>query len=139
MEGKEKIITATNGDGETKDFVVNRPMTLDEYQAGTCMTAIYPKDEAISYLVSGLCSEAGEVAGKYKKLIRDSLDGEAWRQAMLKECGDVLWYIAQLCDELDASLGSVAENNLIKLIDRGKRGKIKGDGDEKIKGDGDER
>jgi NTP pyrophosphatase (non-canonical NTP hydrolase) len=124
-------ITAYNVDGEKKEFVYDIPMTLQDYQAATALTAIYPPDTAISYLVAGLCSEAGEVAGKFKKLLRDNTEYESWRQMMLKEIGDVLWYTARLADELDADLGKVAEMNILKLIDRGERGQLKGEGDER--------
>ena len=45
------------------------------------------------------------------------------------ELGDVLWYLTQICTELDLTLEEVAEANLVKLFDRLERGKIKGDGD----------
>jgi len=71
------------------------------------------------------------VAGKIKKVFRDKdgLIGGAEREALKAELGDMLWYLAQICTELDISLEEVAEANLAKLLDRQARGKIKGDGD----------
>ena len=51
------------------------------------------------------------------------------REALKAELGDVLWYLAQVATELDLSLGEIAEANIVKLMDRLERGKIKGDGD----------
>ena len=86
---------------------------------------------AIVYPTMGLVNEAGEVAGKVKKIFRDRggeiSDGD--REALKQELGDVLWYLAQICTELDLSMQEVAEANLVKLFSRLERGKIRGDGD----------
>ena len=71
------------------------------------------------------------MAGKIKKIFRDK-NGEIspeTREALKAELGDVLWYLAQTCTELELSLDNVAESNLTKLLDRQARGKIHGDGD----------
>jgi NTP pyrophosphatase (non-canonical NTP hydrolase) len=88
-------------------------------------------DHAIVYPTLGLVNEAGEVAGKVKKLFRDKngLIGEEDRQALKGELGDVLWYLAQICTELDLTLAEVAEANLEKLFSRLERGTIRGEGD----------
>jgi NTP pyrophosphatase (non-canonical NTP hydrolase) len=85
----------------------------------------------VIYPTLGLTNEAGEVAGKIKKVFRDKdgIIGEAEREALKGELGDVLWYLAQLCTELDLSLEDVAAHNLEKLFSRLERGKIGGDGD----------
>ncbi|MFA5758753.1 MAG: nucleoside triphosphate pyrophosphohydrolase family protein [Clostridia bacterium] len=78
-----------------------------------------------------MCSEAGEVAGKVKKLARDYggvMTGEL-RQEIKKELGDTLWYIAAVCDELQLTLNDVAVSNIAKLHDRQQRKCIGGDGD----------
>lgn len=93
--------------------------------------AVYPGDKGVEYLVLGLCSEAGEIAGKYKKIIRDKegvMDAES-RAAIMDEIGDVLWYVTMLSIELGFTLDQVADRNASKLRDRADRGKIKGDGD----------
>ena len=100
-------------------------MTFNEYQEFARSTAIYPEEYKVIYPVLGLCGEAGEVAEKVKKNIRDgkSLDGVGL------ELGDVLWYISALADDLGVTLEEVAQANVDKLQSRMERNKIKGDGD----------
>ena len=92
-----------------------------------------PMNHSIVYPTMGMVNEAGEVAGKVKKIFRDRSGEitEADRQALKQELGDVLWYLAQICTELDLSLQEVAEANLNKLFSRLERGQIRGDGDER--------
>lgn len=107
-------------------------MNLNDYQQRSRATAQYPAiGHPVIYPALGLVNEAGEVAGKIKKIFRDKqgIIGEAEREALKAELGDVLWYIAQLATELDLPLDEIAEANLEKLLDRQARGKIKGDGD----------
>ena len=99
-------------------------ITADEYQEKARETAIYPEKDALPYLSLGLVSEAGEVAGKVKKLIRDGTQSD-----VASEIGDVLWYCAMLASEVDVSLGKIMESNLEKLNDRKQRGKLQGSGD----------
>lgn len=107
-------------------------MDFSDYQTRSRFTAQYPSiGHPVIYPVLGLANEAGEVAGKVKKIFRDQggkISGET-RDALKSELGDVLWYISQVCTELDLSLDDVAESNLAKLLDRQARGKIRGDGD----------
>ena len=107
-------------------------MDFNDYQAKSRRTAAYPAiGHSVIYPTLGLVNEAGEVAGKIKKVFRDK-DGqvnEETRQALKAELGDVLWYIAQVATELHLSLDEIAEYNIAKLYDRLERGKIKGDGD----------
>jgi NTP pyrophosphatase (non-canonical NTP hydrolase) len=100
-------------------------MTFDEYQEFARSTAIYPTTCKVTYPTLGLCGEAGEVAEKVKKYMRDgkSLDGVGL------ELGDVLWYISALADDLGVTLEEVAQANVDKLKSRMERNKIKGDGD----------
>ena len=83
------------------------------------------------YPTLGLVNEAGEVAGKIKKIFRDKegVIAEDDRAALKDELGDVLWYLTQICTELDLSLEEVAEQNITKLFDRLERGVIGGEGD----------
>lgn len=88
-------------------------------------------DHPITYPTLGLINEAGELAGKVKKIFRDKngvIDASD-RDALKYELGDVLWYLAQIATELDLTLEEVAEANLVKLFDRLERGRIRGDGD----------
>ena len=100
-------------------------MNFTEYQNLASSTAIYPKKYETIYPALGLCGEAGEVAEKVKKSIRDgkSLDGVGL------ELGDVLWYISALADDLGVTLEEVAQANVDKLQSRKNRGKIGGSGD----------
>jgi len=107
-------------------------MNFSDYQKLSRRTAGYPSiGHPVIYPVLGLVNEAGEVAGKVKKIFRDKggVIGETEREALKAELGDVLWYIAQVCTELEIPLDAVAEANLAKLLDRQARGKIRGDGD----------
>lgn len=101
-------------------------MTFKQYQDLARVTAIYPKEQMIVYPALGLAGEAGEVAEKVKKWIRD---GKLDREAIEKELGDVLWYIAAIAGDLDLDMDHVAEMNIQKLADRAARGKIQGSGD----------
>lgn len=104
-------------------------MNFNEYQEFTRTTAIYPKDVAIPYLTAGLAEEAGEVAGKFKKSVRDNWEREQFDDAVVKELGDVLWYLARYADELGFSLEYIAEQNVEKLSSRKDRGVLHGSGD----------
>lgn len=107
-------------------------MNFNEYQTATKQTAKYPPEQALEYLSLGIASEAGEVAGKMKKKIRDGeskMTHEEWILAVSSEIGDVLWYCARLADELNLNLSQIAEENMNKLLDRKARGVIGGSGD----------
>ena len=107
-------------------------MDFNDYQQKSRKTAGYPAiGHPVIYPVLGLVNEAGEVAGKIKKVFRDKGGkvSEETRDALKAELGDVLWYIAQVATELDLTLDEIAEYNIAKLYDRLERGKIKGDGD----------
>ena len=109
-------------------------MNFNEYQLKSRKTAKYPAiGHPVIYPALGLVNEAGEVAGKIKKVFRDKGGeiSEETRSALKAELGDVLWYIAQVCTELELSMGEVAEYNIEKLYSRLERGTIRGDGDER--------
>lgn len=88
-------------------------------------------DHPIVYPTLGLVNEAGEVAGKVKKIFRDKqgVISDEDREALKQELGDVLWYLAQIATEIGVGLDEVASANLTKLFDRLERGKIRGEGD----------
>ena len=107
-------------------------MTFNEYQKSAAKTAIYPPSKGFEYLATGLAAEAGEVAGLIAKAIRGDYIGIGLsEEALVKELGDVLWFVAQFATELGVDLEKVAEQNLLKLEDRQKRGKIRGSGDDR--------
>jgi len=109
-------------------------MTFNDYQTTSRQTAIYPNaDNNFIYPTLGLSGEAGEVADKIKKVIRDN-NGEMTdeiRMNLSKELGDVLWYVAQLATELGLKLDDVAAGNIEKLLSRKERGVLHGNGDER--------
>ena len=109
------------------DTVYNAGYTLDMYQLDAIHTAIYPKEKALEYCLLQLAAEAGECAGKLGKSIRKGEPFEV--EDMVKELGDVLWYIANAAHTLDYNLSEVAKMNILKLRDRAERGVINGDGD----------
>jgi NTP pyrophosphatase (non-canonical NTP hydrolase) len=105
---------------------------FNEYQHESRKTwSMIHTDHAIIYPTLGLTNEAGEVAGKVKKIFRDKGGkiSEQDREALKHELGDVLWYLTQICTELDLTLQEVAETNIEKLFSRLERNQIRGDGD----------
>ena len=109
-------------------------MDFDSYQIKARKTAIYPDLGSNNvYPTLGLVGEAGEVAEKVKKVLRDkngNFDIES-KEAIKKELGDVLWYLSNLCTEFNFSLNDVAVLNLEKLKLRASSGKISGSGDDR--------
>lgn len=104
---------------------------LNEYQQHALETAVYPQDKKIIYPTLGLTGEAGEVADKVKKVLRDNnqdFDDER-RKAIALELSDVMWYCATLANDLGYTLQEIAEMNYQKLKSRQERGKIGGSGD----------
>ena len=104
--------------------------TFKEYEAVVKDTAIYPEAGrgttiALAYCALGL-GESGEVQGKIKKLIRD---GNLDKKEVVKELGDILWYVTATANELGYQLQDVAEINAVKLLDRKNRGVLTGNGD----------
>lgn len=109
-------------------------MNFAEYQKKSRKTAVYPKAGSNIYYPSlGLAGEAGEVANKIKKIMRDKDDviTDEDRESLKGELGDVLWYVAQIATELGITLDSVVEKNIEKLMSRMERGKLNGEGDER--------
>lgn len=133
---------------------IEEPLTLNEYQRISGAFAVFPgcdqpgSLEGLSYVGLGVAEEAGEVAGKIKKLLRGD-DGEGsyvliyggrcWQtpmsaerqMAIAKELGDAQWYIAKAADLIGMSLEEIARLNIEKLTDRVQRNQIKGSGDER--------
>lgn len=120
---------------QAKDFMERKGMstiTATEYQLKASETAIFPKEKALEYITLGLTGEAGEIANKVKKLIRDGADKETLEQKKIEigyELGDVLWYCAMLAREVDINLGHIMEKNIEKLHSRKERGTLGGSGD----------
>ena len=106
-------------------------MTIQEYQTRALATANYGVGNKIIYPTLGLAGEAGEVAEKVKKVLRDKggIFTEEAKLEIIKELSDVCWYINALANDLGYSLESVMELNIQKLESRKARGVINGNGD----------
>ena len=105
-------------------------ITNQQYLEFTRTTAIYPKDRELEYLVLGLTSEAGEVAGKVKKIIRDKKELTTnIKGTIIDECSDVLWYLTRLADAMGITLTELISVNYAKLSSRKERNVLSGDGD----------
>lgn len=115
-------------------------MEINEYQKMALETAVYPKEFKTIYPALGMNGEAGEVADKVKKVLRDSeiivRDGSgaivlpvAKREELAKEVGDVLWYVAMMAYDIGYSLEEIAEMNYAKLKSRQQRHQLSGEGD----------
>ena len=104
-------------------------MNFNEYQKLARSTAVYPEEHKVVYPALGLCGEAGEVADKIKKTIRGDSSLDEVTGDIAGELGDVLWYLAILADDLGFDLDKIAHWNVDKLNRRWRKGRIKGDGD----------
>lgn len=106
-------------------------MNINDYQTQASKTAKDSIKHSLPYAVLGLASEAGELAGKLKKILRDRGGKPNYEdvQSLRAEVGDCLWYVAQVCTAMGDSLETIAEDNLAKLADRQERGVIGGSGD----------
>ena len=107
-------------------------MTFEDYQDAVKRLAFYPyAGHNIEYPVLGLCGEAGELANKVKKIQRDDNNSisSSKRQDLIKELGDVLWYVAACANELHVPLTEIAQLNIDKLFSREERGTLSGSGD----------
>lgn len=118
--------------------------TFQEYQTLVGSFAAYPTLYALNedstykpvpwiYPALGLPGEVGEICEKLKKVLRDDNCelSEEKRTLIKKELGDILWYVATLCRELEINLEDVATTNIIKLQDRKERDRLGGSGDER--------
>ncbi len=103
-------------------------LNFKSYQDMAAETAVYKHEHQVIYPALGLAAEAGEVANKVKKILRD---GKFDRNAIADEVGDCLWYIAALCRDLNVSMSDLAAANLKKLQDRKERGVLSGNGDKR--------
>ena len=106
---------------------------FNAYQRSASRTAIYPPEHKILYPALGLAGEAGEVANKVKKLIRDGFENapKDWREQIASEIGDVLWYCAALATDLNLTLGMIVGQNEQKLSARLQAGTLGGSGDKR--------
>lgn len=133
------------------DSILTYGSTLDFYQQIATKSAIYPGQGTplgLAYVALKLNGEAGEFAEHVGKAMRDDdlCESSAWpdgtidypnsltdarKQLIIKEIGDVLWYLSAACNELGISLSEAATKNLEKLCDRTERDALRGSGDER--------
>lgn len=107
-------------------------MTLidfSKYQEAARKTRIATNGDPLTYTTLGLTGEAGEVANKVKKLLRNDGNRDEIIAGIKSEMGDLLWYLSAMADDLGTTLGEIAEINLEKLRTRYAQGKIQGNGD----------
>ena len=106
-------------------------MNFTEYQNEAIKTAMYPEAVRVLYPSLGLAGETGEVCEKIKKVYRDNngVFTDEKRIEITKEIGDVLWYLASICNDLSISLDDAANMNIAKLASRKERGVLSGSGD----------
>lgn len=114
-------------------------MDFDDYQEKARSTAVYPRERRIDYPMTMIAGEAGELVGRYGKILRgDDGTGDPAKVIardpelhahLVKEIGDILWGLAVLSGELGVSFDEVAQQNLEKLQDRQRRDVLKGSGD----------
>lgn len=113
-------------------------MYFDKYQEKAAKYDFFEATENLKAVgfyekVLGLTGEAGETADKVKKILRDK-DGaisDEDRELLIKELGDVLWYLAAISRYLGVPLSEVAKGNLDKLESRYRRDKLHGEGDKR--------
>ena len=107
--------------------------TFNDFQKEASEFITYPREIGLSYTIHGLTGEAGEIANKFKKILRDQ-NGILLahnREEIAAELGDVMWYCAALAQELGVTLEDVAKNNTEKLKGRKERGTLQGSGDKR--------
>jgi NTP pyrophosphatase (non-canonical NTP hydrolase) len=113
---------------------------VDLYQEIAGNSAFYPgrgRPLGLAYVALKLNGEAGEFAEHVGKAMRDDAFMEEGkltperRKAIMKEIGDVLWYVQAACRELGVSMSDVMLQNLMKLADRTERNKLRGSGDDR--------
>lgn len=126
---------------------------IDAYQRIATKSAVYPGQgtpRGVEYVALKLNGEAGEFAEHVGKAMRDDAYGEIIvdpstreflgiydrltperRTLLIKEIGDVLWYLSAACNELGITLSEAATTNLEKLCDRCERDALRGSGDER--------
>lgn len=123
---KEEAIDEDQGDKQRSAWT--------DYHEATVISARFdewPENQTLLYIATGLASEAGEVAGQMKKVVRDD-DGEVTterREAIIDELGDVLWYAARIAESVGATLETAAEANVTKVRRRLANGTLSGSGE----------
>lgn len=93
-------------------------MTINEYQK-LAMKTLNPKldqKEVLINSVMGLCGESGEAVDIVKKHLFHG--HELDKEHLVKELGDIAWYLAEAATALEVSLEEVLKTNIDKLKKR---------------------
>ena len=109
-------------------------MDFNEYQILSRKHAFYPNQntpDAFRYLIYGITGESGELAEHFKHVLRDEEDkiSAERKELITKELSDILWYLANICTELNIDFNEIPVIGLNKIDDRVKRGTLGGSGD----------
>ncbi len=127
---REELLIAI-GAGDLINTNQGEDLSFEQYQRVASSTKFYGTGQPIVYPALKLNGEAGEVAEKVGKVLRDN-DGVysvERSNEILKELGDCLWYINAVATDLGYSMENVAQGNIDKILDRRKRDVISGSGD----------
>lgn len=106
-------------------------ISIEEYQEFTPTTFLVDQYYAKPYLLTGLVAEAGEISGHYAKFLRSDFDSNELYRRIRKELGDLMYFTAQLCNEMEWDLRDILQENVNKLTKRKIANTIKGDGDDR--------
>lgn len=104
-------------------------MDMNTYQKEAVSFAVYTNP---NYPLFAFVEETGEFFGKLAKQARGDAgyqDTEKLNSMIRKEMGDILWNIANICNDRGWQMGDIAAENIDKLVDRKARNTIRGDGD----------
>lgn len=103
-------------------------MELNEYQDKVLSTAVYPNQNSVKgleYCMFGALGELGEIANKYKKILRKEQNVFTHKEDLMEEFGDVLWYVSAALKELGYTLEEATQHNINKLAGRKATGTLK--------------
>lgn len=101
--------------------------TMKEYQ--TKAKEFRVEGSVVEERIFGLLEESGEVAGVFKRVFRGDFPASELGPRLVKELGDVLWYLSQICEDNGWQLEDIAKENIEKLESRKLRNVIVGAGD----------
>jgi NTP pyrophosphatase (non-canonical NTP hydrolase) len=107
---------------------ITAKLSLEEYQEKIHSTAVYPGQGSVrglEYCLFGALGELGEIANKYKKILRKEENVFKHREDLMEEAGDAIWYIFEFLRELGYTAEYAAQHNIKKLAIRKIEGTLK--------------
>lgn len=107
------------------------PLDMYDYQRLAANTIVGDQCKTLEYAALKLNGEAGEVAEAVGKYLRGDYDRDHLTALLLKELGDVQWYLALFCTIINTPLSEIGHINLDKLADRQRRSALQGSGDDR--------